>query len=459
MAYEYQLKDENLDFEKGVGILKQNLKNKVIIGAINNTEPDNVKSVCNELKKIGIPVESFRVDKNAFLEYMNKGQYKVKYPEYYKDNSYEKTLEHFLCFKMINLKKGDRFVDIASEYSPAGEIFQNLSNCSSYSQDIMYKPGIHENKIGSNASNIPVPDNFFNAAVAICSMEHFENNSDIKFMKEMERVLMKNGKIVIVPLYLHTTYSCQTDPQYSIPGNVSFDENADIYCAEGWENRYGRFYSPSSLYERLIKPNKNINFKVYLLENPEEIDSSIYCRYVLVGTKTNNNETVSIFNYEDYPKKLNIACGFDIMPGYLNVDFKSFHKPDLIADIRNLSMLPSDRYEEILAQDCLEHFPRCDTKPALKEWYRLLKKGGLLKIRTVNLTGLLELFLWEEKQSIERQEELVQCLFGTQAYNGDFHLTGFTRIVLEHYLKETGFGNLKFQTKDHWLFDIEADKL
>ncbi len=236
-----------------------------------------------------------------------------------------------------------------------------------------------------------------------------------------------------------------------------FDEDAYIYCAEGWGNRHGRFYSPQSLYERLIRPNRNIDFKVYLLETPEEIDSSVYCRYVLVGTKKEG--VLQIFNYEEYPNKLNLGCGFDLRSGYLNVDFKSFHKPDLIADIRNLSMLPSDTYEEILAQDCLEHLPRSDTKPALKEWYRLLKKGGILKIRTVNLIGLLELFLWKEKQSIEAQEELVQCLFGTQAYNGDYHLTGFTRILIEHYLRELRFGNLKIQTNNHWLFDIVAEKL
>ncbi len=86
----------------------------------------------------------------------------------------------------------------------------------------MYEPGIHGKKIGSDASNIPVPDSFFNAAVATCSIEHFENDSDIEFMKEMGRVLMKNGKIVIVPLYLYMTHSCQTDPKYSVPGNVPF---------------------------------------------------------------------------------------------------------------------------------------------------------------------------------------------------------------------------------------------
>ncbi len=167
---------------------------------------------------------------------------------------------------------------------------------------------------------------------------------------------------------------------------------------------------------------------------------------------------LSDFDYSKYPKKLNLGCGFDIRRGYLNVDFQDFHNPDLVGDIRKLDMLPSGFYEEIVAQDCLEHFPRCDTEPALAEWSRLIKSGGVLKLRVPNLIGLLELFLWESKQSVEDQKTLVQCLYGTQAYDGDWHLTGFTQILLEHYLEKAGFCNMKFQTRDHWLFEITCKK-
>jgi SAM-dependent methyltransferase len=167
---------------------------------------------------------------------------------------------------------------------------------------------------------------------------------------------------------------------------------------------------------------------------------------------------ITEFDPMQYPRKLNLGCGFDIREGYLNVDFQAFHNPDLVADIRKLEMLPSDFYEEVIAQDCLEHFPRCDTQPALAEWSRLLKSGGLLKLRVPNLLGLLELFTWKDKQSIADQEMLVQCLFGTQAYNGDWHLTGFTQTLLSHYLTEAGFSKLQFSERDHWLFEVVCTK-
>jgi predicted SAM-dependent methyltransferase len=169
-------------------------------------------------------------------------------------------------------------------------------------------------------------------------------------------------------------------------------------------------------------------------------------------------KTISKFDHLQHPPKLNLGCGFDIRSGYLNVDFQDFHNPDLVADIRKLDMLPSGFYEEVIAQDCLEHFPRCDTEPALAEWSRLLKSGGILKLRVPNLIGLLELFLWESKQSAEEQKILVQCMYGTQAYDGDWHLTGFTQILLEHYLENAGFNNIKFEIKDHWLFEVICEK-
>jgi predicted SAM-dependent methyltransferase len=158
-------------------------------------------------------------------------------------------------------------------------------------------------------------------------------------------------------------------------------------------------------------------------------------------------------------RKLNLGCGFDLRDGYVNVDFQAFHKPDLVADVRELSMLPSGWFEEILAQDVLEHLPRLDTPKALVEWNRLLCVNGLLYLRMPNIVGLAELLVSPENADIENQTLLVQCLFGTQAYTGDWHLTGFTEPLVRHYLSEAGFEIVTMGSRDHWLFDVTAQKI
>ena len=165
------------------------------------------------------------------------------------------------------------------------------------------------------------------------------------------------------------------------------------------------------------------------------------------------------FNYKSFPNKLNLGCGYDKLKGYLNVDLNEFHHPDLVADVSNLKMLPSNYYSEIVAYDVLEHINRTKTTISLAEWNRLLIPGGLIKIRIPSLIGLLSLFTKKEYQTIEKQEELIQCCFGTQAYHGDFHYTSFTESLIRHYLKVAGFEEIFINIRDEWLFEITAKKM
>jgi predicted SAM-dependent methyltransferase len=160
------------------------------------------------------------------------------------------------------------------------------------------------------------------------------------------------------------------------------------------------------------------------------------------------------FDPDRHPRRINLGCGFDVRPGYLNVDLHAFHHPDLVADVRDLSMLPSGVYEEILAQDVLEHLPRTDAPRALAEWARLLRPGGVLVLRVPDLIGLLGLFV--ERGTLGEQEQIVQCLFGTQAYDGDFHQNGFTELLLRHRLHEAGFADAEFSHMDGWIFNVVA---
>lgn len=165
------------------------------------------------------------------------------------------------------------------------------------------------------------------------------------------------------------------------------------------------------------------------------------------------------FDHTGYPKKLNLGCGFDKKEGYLNIDFNDFHDPDLVANVCNLETLPSGYYEEIIAYDVLEHITRNKTKVVLSEWNRLLKKGGTLHLQAPDLLGILSLLKKDEYQSLEQQELLVHCLFGSQQYHGDFHYTGFTELIIRSYLEEAGFETENVSRKDEWLLQVSAKKI
>jgi predicted SAM-dependent methyltransferase len=167
--------------------------------------------------------------------------------------------------------------------------------------------------------------------------------------------------------------------------------------------------------------------------------------------------TTEEFKSSRFPRRLNLGCGQDKRKGYLNVDLSGMYQPDLIADVRDLSMLPPGHYVEVVAQDVLEHLPRTSTQEALEEWNRLLEHRGKLFLRVPSLDGLTRLF--QRRATFAEHMELMQCLFGTQAYSGDFHQTSFTRILLNGYLERSGFQPESVELRDEWLFDVVAVKV
>jgi predicted SAM-dependent methyltransferase len=82
--------------------------------------------------------------------------------------------------------------------------------------------------------------------------------------------------------------------------------------------------------------------------------------------------------------KLNLGCGADHLPGYVNVDSVGRYSPDVVHDL-NDGQLPfdSESVDEILLRDVLEHV---DVIHVLSECHRVLKSGAICKIRVPHFT-------------------------------------------------------------------------
>lgn len=158
------------------------------------------------------------------------------------------------------------------------------------------------------------------------------------------------------------------------------------------------------------------------------------------------------------PRRVNLGCGYDIRAGYLNVDFVERHKPDLVADVTDLPMLPSEWFEEIIANDVLEHITRTRTQAVLAEWTRLLAPDGRILLRVPSLLHLAAMLLEPENRDPNRTAGLIHLLYGTQAYPGDFHLAGFTATTLEQQLAGVGLVANAVGLKDGWMFEVVASR-
>lgn len=155
--------------------------------------------------------------------------------------------------------------------------------------------------------------------------------------------------------------------------------------------------------------------------------------------------------------KINVGCGYDHRPGYINVDMDPACNPDILIADNNFSNLPRQAYDEVLAKDVLEHIPRVETPGALLEWADLLKIGGILELQTSNVLGIAKLM--NMYPNYRDQANFSIYMFGNQAHAGDYHHTGFTELTLRVQVMAAGFEIIEFEERDHWLFWLRARKV
>ncbi len=241
-----------------------------------------------ELKRNGFDVRDWRIDPAEYREYLKRAGYH-EFSGYLaggtSSNFTEKSLEHFLAAKLLNLSPDDVYIDIANDNSPTPEIYEKVYGCRTYRQDLWFPAGIRGNIIGSDAGHLPVESGFATKMALHCSFEHFEGESDMAFMKEAGRVLRADGRFCIVPLYLFNRYVIQTDPMVLPRAGLPFESDALLYCARNWGNRHGRFYDVPHLITRIRNNLDWARLTIYFIENEKAIAPSCYVKFAALIEK------------------------------------------------------------------------------------------------------------------------------------------------------------------------------
>jgi ubiquinone/menaquinone biosynthesis C-methylase UbiE len=135
--------------------------------------------------------------------------------------------------------------------------------------------------------------------------------------------------------------------------------------------------------------------------------------------------------------RLHIGCGIVILPGYINCDMYN-PKAELKCDALKLPF-PDNSVVEILAVHIIEHFHFHDTFNALKEWYRVLKVGGKLRIETPDLLATCIKFVNSNEQD---RVDLYGQFFAIPWVPGELHKFLFTESQLMYELSDCKFKNI-----------------
>jgi hypothetical protein len=221
-----------------------------------------------EIKKIDVEFQDYK-------QWFARINYEKNYPKYVKefpvgDFLNRKSLQHYISIKLLGSDKDEKrdeiYLDVASSNSVFPDILTGEYKVKKvYRHDWLYKKGIHGDRIGSNAIDIPLPGHSADKITLHCSWEHFEGNSDVEFFKEAHRILKENGKLCIIPLYLAEEYFAITSPaiwreKYSRAITIppEFEKGMIVCIMEQIKQRQHKYYDLKTLSKKILQPFKDI---------------------------------------------------------------------------------------------------------------------------------------------------------------------------------------------------------
>lgn len=240
-----------------------------------------------DLSDAGVRLEPYHVPIEDFDAYVEKAGYAALpyYDHGRAPSSREKYLEHYVSLRLLEPRAGQKLIDVASMNSPFSEIAAGLYGLTTYRQDIMYPEGVHERTIGGDAASMPVPDGFVDHLVMHCSFEHFEGDSDSRFIREASRVLKPGGRLCILPVYTSSTYAIQTHPRGLRRQHIQFEQGDTVFVADEWGPPHARFYDAGALMRRVVSQLGDLDLTIFHVTNLSQVGSDCYLRYAALFQK------------------------------------------------------------------------------------------------------------------------------------------------------------------------------
>lgn len=133
--------------------------------------------------------------------------------------------------------------------------------------------------------------------------------------------------------------------------------------------------------------------------------------------------------------RLDVGSGPFPRPGFRTVD-RFVEGADFRADMWALPV-PDGSVEVLFSSHALEHVPRARVAPTLAEWRRVLRPDGRVELEVPDLAYACRFFL-KHAGTPDDVGFPLQVLFGNQAHEGEFHMTGWTERSLRADLVAAG---------------------
>jgi predicted SAM-dependent methyltransferase len=136
---------------------------------------------------------------------------------------------------------------------------------------------------------------------------------------------------------------------------------------------------------------------------------------------------------------LHLGCGEIDHKKFINIDGHPFPHVHYVQTIDKLPQFKDGSADLIYASHCLEHFSYLQTKAVLGEWFRVLKKGAILRLSVPDFDKLVEIY----KIHHHDPDVILPQLMGGQNNKYNFHLTALNKVNLSALLQSVGFAEIR----------------
>jgi len=240
----------------------------------------------------GPTIKELNLSANRYRDWVQK--YFPDFHQTFKNLYHKKLLELYTTFKVLNPQPSDTFMDAAG-----GEMTHlHWLNCRRkilqdirISSSVRSRFGAEVEYLEGDAGTIGLPDKSIDKISCHHSFEHFQRDSDILFIKEVQRLLKPKGKCCIIPIFIGNKYLEITDiftfdRKYDRQSKRLIDPTATI-AGRKFSGNYARIYDLESFQERILNKIDLSAFEVLIFElrlDGEVVpDLSLDCHKIVTG--------------------------------------------------------------------------------------------------------------------------------------------------------------------------------
>jgi SAM-dependent methyltransferase len=154
------------------------------------------------------------------------------------------------------------------------------------------------------------------------------------------------------------------------------------------------------------------------------------------------------FFFKTEKKYLNIGSGEEVKKWCLNLDFfriDFWNAKYLVADIRKKLFFKDRSFKGVYSSHTLEHLTPNDSLKLLREIYRILLPGGVVRICVPDIEQYCKFYFNKKFSTINKFRQIYKKGYVAMWNNfqNNHHLSCYDFECLKMFLKKAGFNNIR----------------